>query len=102
MGLRRLESRGLAYKQGLQEATALVGVRAEVARFHNAYITPEAYAHFLATREFPDPTILVMEIFAAADKEPKGVLAKGVFNGERVGIEVAMRNSRRPDGSKTP
>ena len=31
--------------------------------FHNVYINPEAYAHFAATKEFPDPTILVMEVF---------------------------------------
>jgi hypothetical protein len=43
-----------------------------------------------------------MEVFAAADKEPKGVLASGVFNGERVGLEVAVKNSHRPDGKPTP
>jgi len=65
--------------------------------FHNVYIDPEAYAHFAATRQFPDPTILVMEIFKADAKDPKdGVLTKGVFNGERVGLEVAVKDTRRP------
>ena len=93
---------GLSYKQGLPEMTAREGTRAVQPRFHNIYINPEAYAYFLASGEFPEPTILVMEQFAAADKEPKGVLASGVFNGERVGLEVAVKNSHRPDKSTTP
>jgi hypothetical protein len=43
-----------------------------------------------------------MEVFSAADKEPKGVLATGVFNGDRAGLEVAVKNTRRPDGRSTP
>jgi hypothetical protein len=43
-----------------------------------------------------------MEIFVAADKEPKGILDSGVFNGARAGLEVAVKNSQRPDGSNTP
>lgn len=82
--------------------TAREGTRAGQPQFHNIYINPEAYASFLAYREFPERTILVMEVFAAADKEPKGVLASGFFNGERVGLEVAVKNSHRPDGFTTP
>ena len=66
------------------------------------YANPEAYAQFLVNRKFPEPTVLVMENFAAADKEPKGILANGAFNGERVGLEVAVKNSSRPDGQPTP
>jgi hypothetical protein len=43
-----------------------------------------------------------MQVFEAADKEPKGVLANGVFNGRRVGLEVAVKNASRPDGKTTP
>jgi hypothetical protein len=93
---------GMAYKPDLPAMTASEASRADKPLFHNVYINPEAYAHFLATQEFPEPTILVMEIFAAADKEPKGVLATGVFDGERAGLEVAVKNSRRPDGRPTP
>ena len=93
---------GLAYKQVLPEMTPSEGARADQSEFHNVYIDPEAYVHFLETREFPERTILVMEKFAAADKEPKRVLASGVFNGKRVGVEVAVKNSSRPDGPTTP
>jgi cytochrome P460 len=93
---------GLAYRSELEATTAKEAARADKPVFHNIYINPEAYAHFRATRQFPEPTILVMEQFAAADKEPQGILSAGVYNGERIGIEVSVKNSARPDGSKTP
>jgi hypothetical protein len=93
---------GLAYRKDLSEMTAAEGKRMEAQRFHNIYINPEAYAHFLRTGEFPEPTVLVMEQFAAADKEPKGVLTAGSYNGQRLGLEVAVKNSARPDKVKTP
>jgi hypothetical protein len=93
---------GLAYRQELAVTTAAEAARADRQIFHNVYINPEAYAYFVATRQFPEPTILVMEQFTAADKEPKGILSSGVFNGDRVGLEVAVKNSARPDGQRTP
>jgi hypothetical protein len=94
---------GMAYKNELPTMTALEASRAEKQFFHNVYLAPQAYAQFVATKKFPDLTVLVMEVFTAADKDPKGdVLAKGVYNGERVGLEVAVKNLHRPDGKKTP
>ena len=93
---------GMGYKQGLEAMTRRETLRAERGEFHNIYINPEAYAYFTAKREFPDPTVLVMEHFRAADKEPKGIVDKGVFNGARSGLEVAVKNLNRPDGSSTP
>jgi hypothetical protein len=87
---------GLGYKDGLKVTTLLETKHAEQGVFHNIYINPEAYAHFVATHEFPDPTVLVMEVFTAADKEPKGVVSKGVFDGERVGLQVAVKDSHSP------
>jgi hypothetical protein len=71
-------------------------------QFHNVVINKAAYDHFLANGRFPDRTVLVMQVFEAAGKEPKGVLASGVFNGRRVGLEVAVKNASRPDGKTTP
>jgi Cytochrome P460 len=87
---------GLGYKNDLAVTTAAENAHAESQVFHNIYINPEAYAHFVATHEFPDPTVLIMEIFTAADNEPKGVVTKGVFNGERVGLQVAVKDSHSP------
>ncbi|MDF0584776.1 cytochrome P460 family protein [Bradyrhizobium yuanmingense] len=93
---------GLAYKEELPTMTSVEAARAAPQLFHNVYINPEAYEHFRRTRTFPDPTILVMEVFSAASKEADGVLSSGVFNGERRGLEVAVKNTARPDGQMTP
>jgi hypothetical protein len=93
---------GLAYKDDLKVTNALEIAHAETRVFHNIYIAPEAYAQFKATREFPELTMLVMEIFTAADKEPKDVLSKGVYNGERIGLQVAVKNSNRPGPHSKP
>ena len=94
---------GLAYKPEMTVNDAREANRAaEQQFFHNIYINPEAYAHFAATKEFPDPTILVMEVFLPEDRDPRGVLKSGVFNGRRVGIEVAVKDTRRPTGHLKP
>lgn len=76
--------------------------RADNQFFHNVYISPEAYAHFAATKEYPDPTILVMEVYTAGDKQQQPVLSTGVFNDRRVGLEVAVKDSRRPPVQPAP
>lgn len=90
---------GLGYSRQVLPARERTRAREQ---FHNIYINPEAYAQFRATGEFPVPTVLVMAKFAAADKEPKGVVTAGVFDGEPAGLEVAVKNTSRPDGSTTP
>jgi hypothetical protein len=71
-------------------------------QFHNVFINKAAYHYFLADGRFPEGTMLVMQVFEAVDKEPRNVLASGVFNGRRVGLEVAVKNTSRPDGKTTP
>jgi len=87
---------GLGYKDDLAATNRREIAHAEQQVFHNIYINPEAYAHFVKTHEFPDPTVLVMEIFTAADKEPKGVVSKGVFDGDRIGLQFAVKDSHSP------
>jgi Cytochrome P460 len=76
--------------------------RAPGQQFHNVSINKAAYDYFSANGQFPERTVLVMQVFEAADKEPRGVLASGVFNGRRIGLEVAVKNATRPDGKATP
>jgi hypothetical protein len=87
---------GLGYDNDLALTTPQENAHAEQQVFHNIYINPEAYAHFVATHEFPDPTVLIMEVFTAAGKQPKDVVTKGVFDGERVGLQVAVKDSHSP------
>jgi len=72
--------------------------------FHNIYINPEAYAHFRDTGQFPDPTVLVMDIYVSAEREPQGIIVRGSYDGKWDGNFVAVKNSARPpekSGEKT-
>jgi hypothetical protein len=94
---------GLSYTPDAAAAASAPPPRAgRQQQFHNVSITKAAYDYFSANGRFPERTVLVMQVFEAADKEPKGVLASGVFNGRRVGLEVAVKNASRPDGKTTP
>ena len=93
---------GLSYTPDAAAAASAPPPRAGRQQFHNVSINKAAYDYFLANERFPDRTVLVMQVFEAADKEPKGVLASGMFNGRRVGLEVAVKNASRPDGKTTP
>ena len=82
------------YKGDLPESTRSERPRhdeAKAGNFHNIYINPEAYPHFLETGKFPDPTILVMEVFQAERKDSKGVLKAGEFEGKRISSKSRSR-----------
>ena len=70
--------------------------------FHNVYIDRVAYDHYARTGAFPDKTMLVLELFESRRKEPQHIVTKGQFEGNRVALEVAVKDLSRPDGSKTP
>jgi hypothetical protein len=93
---------GLSYTPDAAAAAFAPPPRTPSQQFHNVSINKAAYDYFSANGRFPEKTILVMQVFEAADKEPRGVLASGVFNGRRVGFEVAVKNTSRPDGKTTP
>jgi hypothetical protein len=60
-------------------------------QFHNVSINKAAYDYFLANGRFPERTVLVMQVFEAADKEPRSVLASGVL-----GLRARRSGGRRP------
>ena len=92
---------GLSYTPEAAAAASAPPPPAPRQQFHNVSINKAAYDYFSANGRFPERTVLVMQVFEAADKEPRSVLASGVFNGRRVGLEVAVKNTSRPDGKTT-
>jgi hypothetical protein len=92
---------GLSYTPDASAAAGTPPPRPPRQQFHNVAINKTAYEYFLANGQFPERTVLAMQVFEAADKTPSNVLAAGVFNGRRVGLEVAVKNSSRPDGKTT-
>lgn len=75
--------------------------KAAIGNFHNVYINPEAYAQYAKTGKFPEKTVLVLDIFKSEVREPRNIVSEGLFPGQQSGLAVAVKNSARPDGSKT-
>lgn len=94
-----LEYRDAAAKAAPAEKEAQKNVK--VGNFHNVYINPEAYEHYTRTGKFPEPTMLVLDIYEAEQGEPLSIVSEGLFPGRHKEIAVAVKNSARPDGSKT-
>jgi hypothetical protein len=64
--------------------------------FHNVYLRPEAYQHYRRTGQFPDRTVLVLELFEAASKVAPS--KNDLFEGRRTALEAAVKDTRLPDG----
>jgi hypothetical protein len=93
---------GLEYRNDVSETSQPDKERRKrIGNFHNVYIDAEAYEHYLRTGKFPDRTMLVMDVYEAQENEPNSIVAKGLFPSRQLRIEIAVKNSRRPDGSKT-
>ena len=93
---------GLQYRKDVSETSQPEKERRkERGDFHNIYINAEAYEHYKRIGRFPDPTMLVMDVYEAKEKEPTSIVSKGLFPGNQLRIEIAVKNSKRPDGSKT-
>jgi hypothetical protein len=95
---------GIEYREpGAPESTpAKADEKADKPRnFHNVYINPEAYEHFVKTGKFPEKTVLVLDMYKAEAGEPKDIVSDGRFPGKQTGVAVAVKDSARPDGSKT-
>ena len=45
--------------------------------FHNIYLNPEAYSYFRDNGKFPDPTMLVMDIYENRDREDQALSREG-------------------------
>jgi hypothetical protein len=61
--------------------------------FQNVYIAPDAYAAYLETGQFPEGTVLVLEI-ATSEMRNEPAL-RGRFEGEILGIEASVKDSSR-------
>ncbi len=92
---------GLGYADEVAEITQTEKNRnsedSSTQRFHNIYINPEAYKEYKAIGKFPNHTLLVMDVYSAEQKEPQEIVDRGFFEGERIDIEVAVKNKDRPD-----
>jgi hypothetical protein len=64
--------------------------------FHHVYLRPDSYATFRRTGRFPDRTVLVLELYEAAEKASPS--RHGTFEGRRLAVEAAVKDARLADG----
>jgi hypothetical protein len=61
--------------------------------FHHTYLRPESYEEFRRTGRFPDKTVLVLELYQAAQKAAPS--RHGLFQGQRLAVEAAVKDAAR-------
>lgn len=81
-------SLGLSYSEGAAPKKK---------NFHHVYIQPAAFAEFQKTGEFPEGTVLMMEVYAAGQKE--SINRAGNFAKDFLRVEAAVKDSSRFDGA---
>lgn len=81
---------------------ALNGGEAAFPEFHNVYIEPSAYAHWVKTGEFANGTQIVKELVLVRDNEndpddgsSQEVSGVGYFQGEFHGLELTVKDTNR-------
>ena len=79
-------SLGLSYSEG-------AAAREGPGTFTNVYIQPEAYRYFMETGQFPEGTMLPMDIYRPGSRE--SINQAGYFEKDFLGMEVAVKDSER-------
>jgi hypothetical protein len=64
-------------------------------RYHNVYINPSSFHTYAKTGQFPDGTVMILELASAETKNEPGL--QGSFQNEFVGLEVSVKDSQRFD-----
>ena len=65
--------------------------------FHNVYIEPSAYEHFVRTGKFREKTMLAMTLYEPGQKVHPS--KQGFFEGDFIAVEVTLKDSERFPGS---
>ncbi len=71
--------------------------KAAFPEFHNVYISPNAWAAYRRTGEFPEGTVLVKELISVGTKQATS--GRGYFMGDFIGLEAAVKDAGRFPGA---
>ena len=77
-------SLGMGYKDGQPDKDP---------KFHNIYIQREAYRSYAETGQFPDKTMLLMEVVSRGTNA--SINRQGQFGDRFLGVEVALKDEKR-------
>lgn len=92
-GYRRWIFVGANFGMGYTEGETLTTVKAKDSTFHNIYIQPAALDAFAKTGVYPDGAMLAMEIVKPGTHA--SINKNGFFQDQVLGIEVAVKDSKR-------
>jgi hypothetical protein len=68
--------------------------------FHNVYMQPEAFDHYVETGEFPDQTVFIVTNLKSQPATTKGPVSRiGFVAAPTSGLEVAVKDSKKYSGS---
>jgi len=80
-------SLGLRYNQDIAENMANPEL------YKNVYINPSSFRAFAKTGQFPDGTVMILELATAEPKNEPGL--QGSFEKEFVGLKVSVKDSQQ-------
>lgn len=85
---------GLGYSDGDKTAPDTPGT------FHNVYLQPEAFDHYVETGEFPEQTVFIVTNNRSEPAKTKGPVSRiGYVAAPTSGLEVSVKDTKRyPDG----
>ena len=84
---------GMTYEAEVRD---FAGAESRPQRFQNVFVNRSSYGSFVETGAWPDGTIFVLEIRAAATEV--SINRAGRFQTELVALEAEVKDSRFPDG----
>lgn len=82
-------SLGMSYNKDAAES-------AKKQNYHVVFLEPSAWKHYQKTGEFPEKTVLMMEVYSAGRKE--SINRAGSFANDFLRVEAAVKDSSRFDG----
>ena len=85
---------GLDYSDGAEKGPSNPGT------FHNVYLQPEAFDHYVTTGNFPEQTVFVVTNNKSQPAKTKGAVSRsGFVAAPTSGLEIAIKDTKRyPDG----
>lgn len=85
---------GLDYSDGEQKNPNNPGT------FHNVYLQPEAFDHYVATGKFPEQTVFIVTNNKSLPAKTKGTVSRSGFVAAATsGLEIAVKDTQRyPEG----
>ena len=85
---------GLGYSDGGRTSPDNPGT------FHNVYLQPEAFDHYVSTGQFPEQTVFIVTNNPSQPAKTKGPVSRtGFVAAPTSGLEIAIKDSKKyPDG----